>query len=152
MRELHRNELHRHDLERLAAFYNTLTEPLLAHALPLNYAADARFVDPFNDVRGLAAIEAVFRHMFRQLPDPRFAVRESMCDGATGLLTWDFTFMLRGRLRTVHGATRVRFDARGLVSEHVDYWDAAGQLYVHFPLVGTLMRALARRLRAAPAP
>jgi hypothetical protein len=141
------NDRHQHDLERLAAFYQTLTEATLAAGLPCNYAPGAHFVDPFNDVRGLAAIEAVFRHMYRQLDHPRFVVRARLCDGDTGFLAWDFTFGLRGRQRVVHGATRVQFGADGLVRSHYDYWDAAGQLYIHFPLVGPLMRWIAARLR-----
>ena len=36
------------------------------------YAPQARFVDPFNDVIGPAAIRQVFAHMFATLQAPRF--------------------------------------------------------------------------------
>ncbi|MBU4505359.1 MAG: nuclear transport factor 2 family protein, partial [Gammaproteobacteria bacterium] len=38
------------------------------------YSADARFKDPFNDVQGVAAIRAIFEHMFVALSAPRFVV------------------------------------------------------------------------------
>ena len=41
-------------IQRVVYFFETLTEPRL-DALHEIYAADARFIDPFNDV-------AVFRH------------------------------------------------------------------------------------------
>jgi hypothetical protein len=31
------------------------------------YAPQARFRDPFNEVQGLAQIEAIFEHMYRSL-------------------------------------------------------------------------------------
>src|SRR6202000_564284 len=58
-------------LERLVRFYETLTPQSLAQIERL-YAPDARFKDPFNDIRGLAAITRVFEHMYAQLHDPRF--------------------------------------------------------------------------------
>jgi len=40
----------------------------------------------------------------------------------------------------------VRFGADGRVTYHRDYWDAAGELYAKLPLVGPLMRFLARKM------
>ena len=49
--------LGRLDLERVVRFYETLSPESLARIGEV-YAAEARFKDPFNDVVGLAAIEA----------------------------------------------------------------------------------------------
>ena len=116
------------------------------------YAADARFKDPFNDVQGLPAIARIFDHMFRQLDDPRFTVRDVVADGDGLFLTWDFDFRRRrsgqaagaGALR-IHGASHLRFDAGGQVAMHRDYWDAAEELYEKLPGIGILMRWLKRR-------
>ena len=117
------------------------------------YAADARFKDPFNDVQGLPAIARIFDHMFRQLDDPRFTVREVVADGDALFLTWDFDFRRRrsgqapgaGALQ-IHGASHLRFDADGQVAMHRDYWDAAEELYEKLPGIGMLMRWLKRRV------
>lgn len=120
--------------------------------LPNFYAADAEFKDPFNEVRGSAAIAQIFRHMFAQVDEPRFVVgsRFSGSDGV--MLLWDFHFRSRGPLSpqamTVRGATHLRFDAAGKVVLHRDYWDAAEELYAKLPLLGSLMRGLQRRARA----
>ena len=44
------------------------------------------------------------------------------------------------------GASALRFAADGRVTYHRDYWDAAGELYAKLPLVGPLLRFLARKM------
>lgn len=114
------------------------------------YAPEARFKDPFNEVRGRAAVRRVYAHMFETLEAPRFTVRQAVGGGADCLLTWDFDTRLRGRPLRIHGASHLQFDAAGRILVHRDYWDAAEELYAKLPLLGGLMRWLQRRL-AAPA-
>jgi steroid delta-isomerase len=134
-------------LPRIVAFFEGLKVQDLG-ALQQIYAADARFKDPFNEVQGLRAIEAIFAHMFTTLDLPHFAVIDRMAHGQQAFLTWDFRFRFKGdgAWQTIHGATRLQFDAQGLVVEHRDYWDAAQELYEKLPVLGTLMRWLKRRV------
>ena len=135
-------------LDRLVDFYEHLQPADLAR-LPQLYAVDARFKDPFNEVQGTAAIEAIFEHMFRRLQQPRFVVSERVDGGGQAFLVWDFLFTLPGERteRCIRGATHLRFDADGRVRLHRDYWDAAEELYEQLPLLGALMRWLKRRAR-----
>ena len=118
------------------------------------YAPDAGFKDPFNDVRGRAAIRRIFEHMFKQVDAPRFVVDGAACEGDTAFLCWTMHYRRPGRRgrpareETIRGCTALRFNARGRVSSHRDYWDAAEELYEKLPLLGALMRALRRRLSA----
>ena len=112
------------------------------------YAADARFKDSFNDVQGVAAIAAVFEHMYRALDRPRFVIHNCVADGDQCFLTWDFAFRFRRFSpavdQVVHGASHLRFAADGRIALHRDYWDAAEELYEKLPAVGALMRWLKR--------
>jgi len=69
--------------------------------------------------------------------------------GQQCFLTWDFLFAFKdfhkGVTQTVRGASHLVLDARGLVSLHRDYWDAAEELYEKLPVVGALMRWLKKR-------
>jgi ketosteroid isomerase-like protein len=132
----------------LAHFYETLTPQSLAR-LGDFYAPDACFRDPFNDVHGLAAIERIFRHMFAEVEVPRFAVVTQIVDGQQAMLGWVFSFRRGGRSIEIRGVSHLRFDHRGRVCLHRDYWDAAEELYAKLPMIGVLMRALRRRLSAA---
>lgn len=132
-----------------AAFFARL-RPADLEGLETLFRPDARFRDPFNDVHGPAAIRRVFTAMFAHCVEPRFQVHEVATVDDTAYLLWTFTFRPRRGRRPwrIEGVSRVRFDADGRVREHVDHWDAASQLYARLPLLGALLRAVARRLAA----
>lgn len=136
-------------VDALVRYFETLTPQSVAE-LPRYYAVDCRFCDPFNDVRGLPALAAIFHHMFERLDAPRFIVRERVIDAPRVLLTWDFEFRFRGwrpqLTQRIHGSSLITFDAAGLAAVHRDYWDAA-ELYEKLPLVGGLMRLLKQQGR-----
>lgn len=136
-------------LQRLVDFWEHL-DPGSVAALETVYAQDAYFRDPFNEVRGVAELTRVFGHMFETLDAPTFTIRETLIEGSTAVLVWDFDFRVKrwkpGVTHRIHGASHVRFAPDGRVACHRDYWDAAGELYAKLPLVGPLMRWLARRL------
>ena len=134
-------------VDRLADFYEALS-PATLHELDALYAVDARFKDPFNEVLGVAAIRRIFEHMFASVDTPRFVVTTRIVDGDQAMLGWNFQLRLRGRDLVVAGVSHLRFDAGGKVVLHRDYWDPAEELYAHLPLIGSLMRALRRKLSA----
>jgi hypothetical protein len=135
----------------LVRFYETLTAESVARFGDF-YSADAWFKDPFNEVRGLPAIERIFSHMFRQVEAPRFVVSERLGDDGSVMLVWEFHFGLRlfGRseAQLLRGVSHLRFDAAGKVCYHRDYWDTGEELYMKLPGLGLLMRGL-RRVMAA---
>ncbi|MGQ3054614.1 MAG: nuclear transport factor 2 family protein [Roseateles sp.] len=127
----------------LIAGYEALS-PAGLDSLVALYADDCSFKDPFNEVRGRAAVRRVFAHMFETVKTPRFVVRHAIVQGDQCFLGWDFH---AGDL-VIRGASHLRFDAAGLVVDHRDYWDAAEELYEKLPVLGALMRLLKRQLRA----
>ena len=125
-------QLHRDDVPSLAALY----------------AEQARFKDPFNEVQGVAAIQAIFAHMFVALNEPHFKVRDIIVQGDQCFLSWDFIFRFKrfsNALQTVRGSSHLKLDAQGRITVHRDYWDAAEELYEKLPVVASLMRWLKRR-------
>ena len=136
-------------LARIVAFFETIA-PDDVTRLGVIYAHEAYFHDPFNEVRGVAAIQRIYAHMFEQLADCRFAITETLADGRAALLIWDFTFRSRAwrprQLRAIHGASHIKLTGDGKISYHRDYWDAAEELYATLPLIGPALRLLRRRL------
>jgi ketosteroid isomerase-like protein len=136
-------------------YFETLS-PETVSQLATHYASDARFKDPFNDVQGLPAIEAIFQHMFRTLRNPRFVVTGKVCEGAQCFLTWDFLFATRTGAKpaefTIRGSTHLVYaqqpDGAWRIAWHRDYWDAAEELYEKLPVLGVLMRWLKQRARS----
>jgi len=134
---------------RLRNYFENLS-PASVERLEEFYAPDAHFKDPFNDVRGTAAIQRVFAGMFSQVDRPRFVITRTICQGDDAFLAWDFLFSCKGdtrREQIIHGATHIKFAADGRVVLHRDYWDVAEELYEKLPVLGPLMRWLKRRAR-----
>lgn len=136
-------------LDPLLTFYENLTQAELGRFREF-YTEDAVFKDPFNDVRGVAAIERIFAHMFRQVQAPRFKVIEVLAAGEQAMLVWRFDFRLTfpARKISLQGVSHLTFAPDGRVCVHRDYWDAAEELYMQLPVLGGLMRLLQCRLRA----
>ena len=136
------------DVARVVTFFESLTAANVAQLADL-YDSGARFVDPFNDVQGLPAVEAIFHHMFVALDEPRFVVTGQVVQGSQCFLLWDFHFRFkrfdRQTVQTIRGTSHLVFSEAGLVVLHRDYWDAAQELYEKLPLIGGLMRWLKRR-------
>lgn len=125
--------------------FESLT-PATLPALVALYDADARFVDPFNDVRGAANVSAIFAHMFTQVDEPRFTVSRIIEGKSDLFMRWDFTFVARGKPQHIHGATHFELNAAGLITLHRDYWDAAQELYEKLPLLGSVLRWIRSKL------
>jgi len=113
------------------------------------YTPDAYFKDPFNEVRGVPAIQAIFRHMFDALDAPRFVITARVVDGDQCFVVWEFRFAFRnfhkGVEQVVRGGSQAVLAPDGRIRSHRDYWDAAEELYEKLPLVGGVMRWLKRR-------
>ena len=135
-------------VDRLCTYFEAIAPDNLDR-LAEHYTADARFKDPFNEVRGVAAIRAIFAHMFVSLDGPHFVVTERVVDGGQAFLAWEFRFRFKRfdtqTAQVIRGGSHLRLAPDGRVSDHRDYWDAAEELYEKLPGVGAVMRWLKRR-------
>lgn len=132
------------ELDALARFYEELT-PASLDRLPEFYTGDAFFKDPFNEVRGVQALRRIFTHMFKRVVEPRFVIIERMTAGNSAMLVWEFRY---GKERCIRGASHLHFADDGRVTYHRDYWDAAEELYMKLPVLGSVMRGLRRAFAA----
>jgi len=131
-------------LEKLVHWYENLSPGTLDEISDI-YASEACFRDPFNDVHGVAAIRAIFAHMFATTETPAFVVTEHFEKGTRAVLLWRFTFGLHGRLYEVDGASHLVFNEAGQVIAHRDYWDSSEELLQKLPVIGAPLRWLKRR-------
>lgn len=137
------------NVERIVAFFEALAPGDLQRLGEL-YTPDAEFKDPFNEVRGVGAITAIFAHMFETLEAPRFVVTTRVAQGSDCFLAWDFHFRFRGFRpavpQVIRGGSHLLLAPDGRIALHRDYWDAAEELYEKLPVVGAGMRWLKRRV------
>lgn len=107
---------------------------------------DVRFRDPFHRETGANRMKAVFARLFETAVDIVFVIDDWACRSQTVYFRWTLTATLSERPWSVTGVTRATFDEAGRVTDHVEYWDAASQLYERFPVLGPVLRYVRRRI------
>ncbi len=112
------------------------------------FATNAHFKDPFNDVYGIDAIKTVFIHMFATTERPKFKINHYAINQQTLFLQWQFSFGKNKTLWIIDGSSMVTFNNNDQVSEHMDYWDPAEQIYSKVGILKPLMNFLKSRLKA----
>jgi len=137
-------------LQHYIEAFENLSEATLQNQLALMFDANVVFKDPFNCVTGKAETLHIFQHMFATLEQPQFKVTHRALDGHIGFINWVFQFRLQPNkpVNAIEGMSRVQFNQRGLVTEHVDFWDAGAEVYAKVPLLGWGIRQVAKRLSA----
>ncbi len=139
---------HQAELDRLVEFFEHIS-PENIDVLTELYSAEVYFKDPFNEVRGHAAIITIFEHMFQQVDAPRFEVKGSILQGDDACILWEFHFNMKDNSHAsqcIYGSSHLHFTIDHRVDSHRDYWDAAEELYEKIPLLGVLMRWLKQRV------
>lgn len=135
-------------VQRIAGWFSQLGAQDVARMGDF-YTPDAYFKDPFNEVRGVPAIQRIFSHMYVALDEPHFVVTGSVVQGAQCFLTWNFRFRMKRfdttTLQVIRGTSHLLLAEDGRIASHRDYWDAAEELYEKLPGIGALMRWLKRR-------
>lgn len=107
---------------------------------------DVRFADPFNDVRGFSKMNEILSDMFERSEDPSFKVYEWFEQPGFAYIRWEFRAKLPvlGVFKTV-GVSRLSLNEKGLVSEHLDFWDSA-PLYMKLPLIGRILNKIRAKM------
>lgn len=137
-------------INRFVKFFETLDRNRLSEIRNI-YSINARFIDPFNDVKGVEAIENVFQDMYKRCRAVEFTVDESVVQGETAYVRWRFGYSTKippNDEKLIEGVSRLVFEDNGLVREHTDYWDAARQIYEPLPVIGAILRYLRKRIGA----
>ena len=78
--------------------------------------------------------------MFETLNTPKFVIDEAVLESDVAYIKWKFTGAVNTKQLKLVGLSRVVFDEQGLVSEHIDYWDASEQFYMKLPIIGSILR------------
>ena len=135
--------------QRYIEFFTQLSIENL-HEFENYFTGDAHFKDPFNNVIGIESIRKVFEHMFATTESPRFTITHHAKNESILLINWLFEFEKKQKKWQIEGSSRVCFNENDLVSEHIDFWDPAEQIYVKVGILKPLMNFLTKRLSSCP--
>lgn len=134
-----------------ADFFERLRPDTPVSEYALYFEPDVYFEDPFHRLKGIAAVTTLFAKMYESLTDPRFIVDEVVCTGGIAYLRWEFSYRRtpEAAVERFEGVSRVQFTASGRVSSHIDYWDAARNIYERLPLIGRAVAFFRSKIAAA---
>jgi hypothetical protein len=138
-------------LARFARFFSSFAPDRVDKLVPETYAEDVYFNDTLKALEGRAALSHYLRESAEAVEACRVEIHEATRTAHDEhLVRWSMMIRFRKLRRGVDtwtvGMSHLRFDAEGRVVYHQDYWNAADGLFQHIPVLGTLIRAIKRRL------
>jgi hypothetical protein len=138
-------------LARFAEFFSSFAPDRIDRLFDRTYAPDVYFNDTLKAIHGSTALAHYLRDSAAAVEQCRVTIEDtSRTAQGEYLLRWRMLIRFRKLRRGVDtwsiGISHLRFARDGRVAYHQDYWNAAEGLYEHVPLLGTMIRALKRRL------
>lgn len=135
----------------VAGFFNGLSLGKLANLGDI-YSPAVEFEDPIHQVRGMAALRAIYEDLFEKKSHVSMTVTDAHGDERTGFLLWTLRYEFRGKERIINGTSHLKFAQDGRVGAQRDHWDASFAIDDEFPLIGQAIRGIRRLLHGKPKP
>lgn len=134
-------------LARFRRFYDELSAAWVDRLEEL-YAPGFSFRDPFHAVEGDVTTLRAYFSKITSLAESRFVVEDVATgrDGSYVRWRWEWRRRAKDGLRVVPGVTHLRFATDGRITSHRDLFDAAEGFYEALPVVGSMLRAIKRRV------
>jgi hypothetical protein len=136
-------------LERLHSFFQKMNPESVRKNARLVYAPECFFNDTIKTLESAQDIEHYFSKTLRLLESLSVAFLDDSSSGCDHYALWRMEIITK-RLPTKRtfcsfGMSQFRFDAKGRVILHQDFWDSAGNFYAHIPILGSMI-SLVKRL------
>ena len=127
---------------RFVDFYRVFSSEVIREGLRGLYADGAYFRDGFKEVVGIEAMEDYFLKSAGGIQSCTFDIQEMAVHEGNYYFRWVMQLTMKRSpddpIRTV-GMSHVRYDAKGKVIFHQDYWDT-GAVYEKLPVMGAVIR------------
>jgi hypothetical protein len=137
-------------LERFRSAYADLSSPRTEANIRSLYAENIYFHDTLQQFDQNTALAAYMGSMAQSIESSSVRVDQIVRDGSDVFLRWTMRFVSRTAggemISETIGMTHLRFNERGEVILHQDFWDPASGLYRHLPVLGWLLHQVDRRV------
>lgn len=104
------------------------------------------FKDPFQETKGIENLKKIFVHMYENVDTPYFRVNEIIVNENIAYLKWDFFYTRANKQVSFEGVSRIEFYESKVIS-HIDYWDAASNIYEKIPILKSVLTFIKRKLK-----
>lgn len=112
------------------------------------YAPEVHFQDPTQEHHGIDAYLKAQEGLVKRCDDVVLTPGAIAISGDTAFVEWEMGLKIKGIEFVYPGASRLRFNAEGLIVDHRDYFDFVGPTFAPVPLVGGFVRWLYGRFVA----
>ena len=144
------SEEERRAVERFERLLSDFKAPDFRDRIGEVYAADVFFNDTLKTLRGVDEVEEHLAATADALEKGTVEFVDLVAEDGNYYFRWvmtvSFKRLARGEEKRSIGMTHVRFDREGKVVLHQDFWDSAGGLYEHVPVLGWMLRRAKNRL------
>jgi len=137
-------------IQNYAQFFENITQNTPLNEYEKIFHKNAKFKDPFNDVRGLEKVYDIFQDMYVKLDKPRFKVIETIEQNNIAYIKWIFEFNFKNdsKENSFEGVSRIEFDDNALAISHIDYWDSGENLYEKIPILSFFIKLIKRKIQS----
>lgn len=137
---------------RFRGFFENMTPQQVADTVESVYAADAWLYDTLALHHGIEAIKPYFIKTAERAAGVRVEVLDVLRKENEFYIKWsmeiDWSAFRKGGTTRSFGMSHLRFDQRGRVVLHYDFWDSTNGFFEHLPVVGSLIRWIKRKVAA----
>ena len=135
-------EAEREAIARFDAFFADVSVESIRSQIDGFYAPDVFFNDTLKTLRGRQAVEDYFLRMPEHTDFVRGKTLDHSRSGANYYVRWILDVRYKGAKETIRtmGMTLLRFDNKGRVVLHQDFWDSSAGFYEQLPVLGGVMR------------
>jgi limonene-1,2-epoxide hydrolase len=135
-------------VQQFKDFYRVFSSEKIRGDVRALYREDAYFRDGFREVMGIDAIEKYFVSSTEAFLECTFDIQDVAVHEGNYYFRWVMTLVLKRskdeRIQVV-GMSHVRFDERGKIVFHQDYWDT-GIIYEKIPFLGPIITWIRQRI------
>jgi hypothetical protein len=134
-------------IARFSAFYQVFSTEVIRKDIRAVYAPHAYFRDPFKEVIGADDIEEYFLKSAETIHECTFEIEDVAVHEGDYYFRWIMnltTKRYRDEPIRAPGMSHVRFDEKGMVVFHQDYWDSS-VIYEKVLLLGSTIRWIKRQ-------
>jgi hypothetical protein len=135
-------------LQKLQDLYSA-TGGFSVENLAYFYCADAVFIDPVHEVKGLHAMQSYFNCAYANLDACHFEFTHHAQSDGQLFIAWEMTFrhpkLKSGQAIRVPGTSHLQLSGEKIIY-HRDHYDIGCMLYDNIPILGSLTAWIKRKL------
>ena len=138
------------DLELFINFLESIGKPGSAKVASELYSENIHFSDALILTRDKQVIVKHFSDLEEAGNQVRVTMHQKLISGNDVFLVWSmearFTPIRAERISDSLGVTHLRFDEKGRVVLHQDFWDSTEGFFRHIPVLGSVVNSVRRRV------